>query len=257
MKIVKKILNKGFETLGYKIIRIDISKQNFPVDLDSDEIELIKYVLESKLTMTTLPRLISTVKSCKYVVENGIPGDFVECGVWRGGNGILARKIFERLGSGKKVWMFDTFEGMTEPTEFDVAASNKAPAKSKFFAMQRETHNEWCYASLDDVKSNCLDSNLKLDFFEFVKGDVCKTLADSKNIPQSIAVLRLDTDWYESTKCELENLYPLLSKRGILIIDDYGHWEGAKRAVDEYFYINDYKPMFNVVDYSGRIAVKC
>ncbi|MGJ8569207.1 MAG: TylF/MycF/NovP-related O-methyltransferase [Hoeflea sp.] len=232
------------------------AEMNFPVELDANEIEIITYVLDSKLTMTSLPRLINTVKSCVYVVENNIPGDFVECGVWRGGNGILARKIFEQLGSDKKVWMFDTFEGMTEPTELDVAASSKEVAIDRYRLMQQETHNDWCYASLDDVKNNCLNSNLDLEDFKFVKGDVFKTLTNMDNVPDCISVLRLDTDWYESTKIELELLYPIISKNGVLIIDDYGHWEGARKAVDEYFSSKDYKPMLNVVDYTGRTAVK-
>ena len=95
---------------------------NIAVELDKEEVGLIRYVLESYFTMTSVARLVNTLKSCKYAVENNIPGDFVECGVWRGGHGILAKKIFERMGSNKKVWMYDTFEGMAEPTEFDVNA---------------------------------------------------------------------------------------------------------------------------------------
>jgi hypothetical protein len=68
--------------------------------------------------------------------------------------------------------------------------------------------------------------------------------------------LRLDTDWYKSTKTELEWLYPTLSNSGVLIIDDYGHWQGSRKAVDEYFANSEYKPLFNVVDYTGRSAIK-
>ena len=95
---------------------------NIAVELDKEEVGLIRYVLESYFTMTSVARLVNTLKACKYAVENNIPGDFVECGVWRGGHGILAKKIFERMGSNKKVWMYDTFEGMAEPTEYDVKA---------------------------------------------------------------------------------------------------------------------------------------
>ncbi len=213
-------------------------------------------MLDSEYTMATVPRLVNTLKACKYVVKNNISGDFVECGVWRGGNGILAKKIFERLGAEKKVWMFDTFGGMTEPTEFDIAAKSKESAKAKYQISQRKFHNEWCYASLEDVKDNCLKSNLDLNSFNFVKGDVCKTLTDKGNLPNEISILRLDTDWYESTKAELDILYPILSKGGVLIIDDYGHWEGSRKAVDEYFNGAKYKPLFNVIDYTGRSAIK-
>ena len=150
--------------------------------------------------MTSVPRLVNTLKSCKYVVENKISGDFVECGVWRGGNSILAKKIFEKLGSDKKVWMFDTFNGMTEPTEFDVKGSTKVQAKVKYQETLTETHSEWCYASIEDVKNNFKDSSINIDSIKFIKGDVLTTLSNKENLPKNISVLRLDTDWYESTK---------------------------------------------------------
>jgi len=255
-KIVKRSIFNLINALGYTIKRKSIRYHDIVVELGDLDVELIKYVLDSEYTMTSVPRMVNTLKSCRYVVENKIPGDFVECGVWRGGNGILAKRLFECLGSNKNVWMFDTFEGMTEPTEYDVEASTQVGAKSEYLDSQKESHNEWCYASLDDVKNNCITSGLNLDGFRFIKGDVCETLKINKNIPSDISVLRLDTDWYESTKAELDQLYPSLSRGGVLIIDDYGHWQGARKAVDEYFESKDYKPLFNVTDYTGRSAIK-
>ncbi len=121
--------------------RIDKSRKK-AVELDDVDFELIKYVLTNEYTMVSSERLINTIKSCRYVVENNIPGDFVECGVWRGGNGILAKKIFERLGADKKVWMFDTFAGMTAPTSVDINSRNNASAETAFNERQKETHNE-------------------------------------------------------------------------------------------------------------------
>jgi O-methyltransferase len=88
----------------------------------------------------------------------------------------------------------------------------------------------------------------------FVKGKVEDTIPNGA--PSRIAILRLDTDWYESTRHELENLYPRLSPRGVLIIDDYGHWAGCRQAVDEYIHSNKIKLLLNRVDYTGRVAVK-
>lgn len=255
MKYIKKSVNSLLGHLGYQMRKIS-SRYNAPVELSDQEITLIKQILDSGYTMTSFERLANTVRSCNYVVENKIAGDFVECGVWRGGNGILAKKVFSALGSDKMVWMFDTFGGMTEPTEFDVAATTQTSADEKFKDSQRGTHNAWCYASLEDVQQNCLDSGFQLTDFTFIKGDVCKTLGDTSNLPSEISILRLDTDWYESTKSELEILYPLLSTKGVLIIDDYGHWEGARKAVDEYFQDSDYKPYMNSIDYTGRSAIK-
>lgn len=253
---MKKNLFKFMDNLTKKSKSQKIQFADIAVELEKIDIDLIKNIIDNKYTMTSPQRLINTLKSCQYVVKNNIPGDFVECGVWRGGNGILAKTIFEYLGSNKKVWMFDTFQGMTAPTSVDVAAKTQLAAESHFLESQKETYNEWCYASLEDVKKNCSDAGLDINAFKFVEGDVCQTLKKPKNIPAAISVLRLDTDWYESTKAELEILYPRLSDRGVLIIDDYGHWEGARKAVDEYFSLQHYKPLFNVIDRTGRSAIK-
>ncbi len=243
------------ESFGYSKFNIDKMK-SYAVELDDSDIDLIKYVLDKGYTQSSISRLVNTLKSCRYVIDNNITGDFVECGVWRGGNGILAKLLFEQLDSDRAVYMFDTFEGMTAPTEFDIESSTKTHAAKKFEENRRGPYNDWCFASLEEVKNNFINAELKLDGCSFVKGDVCETLLKSENIPSAISVLRLDTDWYESTKIELEILYPILSKYGILIIDDYGHWEGARKAVDEYFEKQSYKPLLNVIDYTGRSMMK-
>lgn len=257
---MKKIFKKGirffFNSLGYSIHSKNSLNDQLLDSLEKIDVELIQYILKREYTMTNIPRLINTIKSCRYVVENKIPGDFVECGVWRGGNGIIAKKIFEHLGSNKNVWMFDTFEGMTKPTVFDIKAKSKISAEKKFFESQKKNYNEWCYASLDDVQDNIIKSGLSLNSFTFIKGDVCETLKQIENIPNQISVLRLDTDWYESTKNELEVLYPKLNNKGVLIIDDYGSWEGARKAVDEYFSKKTTKPLLHAIDHTCRSAVK-
>jgi len=254
--VIKKLISNLFDVLGCQVHRGRDPYEDIAVELTDIDVDLIKYVHASRYSMASIPRLVNTLKACKYVVENKIPGDFVECGVWRGGNGILAKKTFQSLGSTKKVWMFDTFEGMTAPTSVDVSSQSQTAAESQYVASQKETHNEWCYASLNDVKKNCTDSGLDMDELEFIQGDVFDTLRCIEKLPDEISVLRLDTDWYESTKFELETLYPRLSQRGVLIIDDYGYWEGARKAVDEFFLKMPYKPLFNVVDSTGRSAIK-
>ena len=257
MRLLRRFVNNNLRALvGYEIKKVGEEIQEFVVELDSDEIGLITDVLDSGYTLASVSRLVNTVKSCKYVVENDIPGDFVECGVWRGGNGILAKKIFERMGSDKKVWMFDTFEGMTAPTKFDVQTQSKVPAERRYKVKNNGAHSEWCYASLEEVRRNCEASSIKLESVRFVKGDVCETLGRESNRPEHISVLRLDTDWYESTKIELETLYPILAERGVLIIDDYGYWDGSRKAVDEYFGKSQDRPFFSVVDSAGRSAIK-
>lgn len=256
MKFIKNLVQKSLKLAGYEIRPLPSKFQSLPVELIDSEKELIRYVLNKGYSMASVPRLVNTLKACKYVVKNNIPGDFVECGVWRGGNGIVAKKTFETLGSDKKVWMFDTFEGMTKPTNEDVNARTNIKAEEKYKETLKETHSDWCYASIADVKRNCMESGIDISSVEFIQGDVCKTLMDLKNLPKTIAVLRLDTDWYESTKAELQTLYPKLEKNGVLIIDDYGHWKGSRKAVDEYFATQDYEPLFNVTDRAGRSAIK-
>jgi hypothetical protein len=256
-KFIKRNIVKLLNQFGYSIQSVPGGRRgNIAIELDDDDVDLIKYVFDSGLTMTCLSRLVNTLKSCRYVVENNIPGDFVECGVFRGGNGILAKRLFEKLGANRSVWMFDTFKGMTAPTEYDVQIRTKIHAGKQFRKKQKDQHNLWCYASLEDVKNNFLNSNLKLDRVNFIKGDVSETLKIKENIPSKIAILRLDTDWYESTKSELEILYPILSVGGVLIIDDYGFWQGSRKATDEYFSACNYKPLFNVITHSCRSAIK-
>ena len=88
----------------------------------------------------------------------------------------------------------------------------------------------------------------------FVAGDVEQTIPGV--VPEQISLLRLDTDWYESTRHELKHLYPRLIRGGVLIIDDYGHWKGARQAVDEYLAETGAKLLLNRIDYTGRAAVK-
>jgi len=144
---------------------------------------------------------------------------------------------------------------MTEPTSVDISFTGKA-AKETYDINKKYDHNDWCFTSLEDVRSNFEKAKLLDDNISFVKDDILKTLQDAAVLPEKISVLRLDTDWYESTKAELEVLYPRLSIGGVLILDDYGHWAGSKKAVDEYFQKNGKRPFFQYTDYSGRVAVK-
>ena len=108
--------------------------------------------------------------------------------------------------------------------------------------------------SLEKVKQN-YNKNTKLNKnLTCVKGQVEKTLKIKKNLPKKISILRIDTDWYESTKVELEILFPLLSKNGFLIIDDYGYWSGAKKAVDNYFQKKSVS-LFKI-DFTSRFVIK-
>jgi hypothetical protein len=240
--------------LGYSITLNKSTDRQFPVELSPEECGIITEVMESNLTMVSFERLVATALACKYVEDNSIQGDFVECGVWRGGNSILATKLFNLYGSTRNVWLFDTFAGMSEPTEVDKDARG-VPAIHKYLGSLNQGHNEWAYASLNDVKRQFEIRGLLNSNVFFVKGDVLETLK-GENVPSQISILRLDTDWYESTKAELEELYPRVVTGGCLIIDDYGHWQGSRLAVDEYFEKNKNRPYLQYTDYTGRAGVK-
>lgn len=255
--MLKKI-SKGFlkTDLGYKIFKkfyyLSIEMDLLYPDLDEEFIELKNKCIP--YTMTTVDSLYYTYMSTKYVIENNIPGDFIECGVWRGGNTMMVALTLMKLkNTDKKIYLYDTFEGMSKPTEKDITYKNE-DAKIEWSKSQKEDINEWCFSSLDEVRKNLSTTGYPENKLIFVKGKVEDTLKET--LPEQISVLRLDTDWYESTYQELVNLYPLLVKKGFLIVDDYGYWKGAREAVEQYFKEKDIKIFMNRLDNSARAGIK-
>jgi hypothetical protein len=163
-----------------------------------------------------------------------------------------ALALMARGDTERTMYLYDTFEGMSKPTERD----RLVDGTSAQTVLDGEPHGTgfWCYADLADVKRNLATTAYPADKLVYVKGKVEETIP--ARMPERIALLRLDTDWYESTRHELEHLYPRLAPSGILIIDDYGHWQGARAAVDEYLERLDRPPFLARIDYTGRIAVK-
>jgi O-methyltransferase len=204
-------------------------------------------------TMTSIERQWALIKAIEYLNANKIAGDFVECGVWRGGNLMIAKDLSRPSAMERKFYLFDTFAGMSAPTAADTTHAGE-DADATFRERMREDHVDWVYASLDDVRESFRRERLLDDQVVFVKGKVEDTLADKRNVPEKIALLRLDTDFYESTRAELEILYPRLISGGVLIVDDYGHWRGARKAVDEYF--KGAPMLWSRIDYTARMTVK-
>ncbi|MEP7242295.1 MAG: TylF/MycF/NovP-related O-methyltransferase [Gammaproteobacteria bacterium] len=251
---VSSIPNKLLSVVGFRLIRQTDTQRRFPVEISDADKAIFEYVRNGKMSTSSDERLYATIMACRHVVEKKIAGDFVECGVWRGGNSIIAASVFKTLAAARSLWLFDTFAGMTEPTQFDVNFRGEV-ADIKFGQTQQNDHNDWCFAPIEEVRANFSNAGLLGESVRFVKGDVARTLSGSEPLPERISVLRLDTDWYESTKVELEVLYPRLTPGGILIIDDYGHWGGARKAVDEYF-ANGARPFLQYIDHTARIGVK-
>jgi len=205
-------------------------------------------------TMTSPRRVAAVCDAIAYIERRGIAGAIVECGVWRGGSTMAAAKTLLNLDSRtREVYLYDTFEGMSEPTAEDRDSRTGAVAAAMLEAAPM-TDSVWAYSSIDEVKRNVAKVGYPSEKIHFVQGKVEDTIPGT--IPERIALLRLDTDWYESTRHELVHLYPRLEPGGVLIIDDYGHWEGARKAVDEYF--AEHSPiLLGRVDYTGRMGVKC
>lgn len=160
---------------------------------------------------------------------------------------LIALTLLRENTAGRQIWLYDTFEGMTKPGEMD------GPAEKKEW-QEKSTGNDssnWCFASLNEVQQIVYSTGYPVNLFRFIKGKVEETIPGS--MPDQIALLRLDTDWYASTKHELIHLYPSLQKGGVLIIDDYGAWEGARKATDEYF---GNTVFLQRIDWTGRMLIK-
>jgi len=244
--LVNFVRNLSFK-LGYEIIP-------FRNLLSPDVSEIAKAT--RPYTMTSVLRIHALCESVRYLIYNKIEGDIVECGVWRGGSMMAVAFMLSKLQSeSKELWLYDTYEGMPEPTALDIeASSGVAAAESLESEGKTKDSLYWAYASLDDVSSNLQLTNYPQGKLHFIKGKVENTIP--QNIPDKIALLRLDTDWYESTKHCMENLFPRLTQGGVLILDDYGFWLGARKAVDEYFASQSINPLLIPVDGTGRVMIK-
>ena len=220
------------------------------------EAEFNKIYEDSKnYTMTSKERMYALYKSTQYIINSKIPGDFVECGVWKGGSAmIMALSLLKMNETKRKIYLYDTFKGMTKPTEKDIRTLDSAPIINIWRKYQKKNHNKWYFSCIGEVKKNMLSTGYPLEKLIFVRGKVEDTIPNT--MPSKIAILRLDTDWYESTYHELKYLFPLISCGGVIIIDDYGNFAGQKEAVNKYFKKNNIKILLNRIDYSCRLGIK-
>lgn len=250
--VLINLMRKITRFLGFEIIR-HRAEEVYAPDVPSAFVEIYKKV--KPYTMTSAERIFSLCEAVKYVHDKHIEGDIVECGVWKGGSMMAIADTLLMVGdTSRDLYLFDTFDGMSEPTENDLDISGITARSLMDCSDKERSESIWCRATLDVVKEVLGNIGYPGHKTHFVKGMVEKTIPGF--VPEKIALLRLDTDWYESTKHEMEHLFPRLVKGGILIIDDYGHWQGARKAVDEYFSKFNVKILLNRIDYTGRIAVK-
>lgn len=217
--------------------------------------ELVPLVREH--TMVSFEKLVSLWQQVTYLDSCRIAGAFVECGVWKGGAiGMAAAAHLSSLGKPRrKIHLFDSFEGLPEPVaEFDgekavVYSGNRAQGRSKAIGE--------CVGPIEDCR-DLLERKLgyPAQLIEYHVGWFEDTVPRDAAGIGPIALLRLDGDWYESTKVCLDHLYGQVVPGGVVVVDDYGHWEGCRRAVDEFLERIDEPVLLGHIDYAGRYWVK-
>jgi O-methyltransferase len=206
-------------------------------------------------TMTSPARLDALISAVAHVASSRTPGALVECGVWRGGSMMATALTLLRLGDTQRdLYLFDTYSGMTAPTAEDVDSAYDGFSLSRKWQRRHREDRNWLGVPEDRVREAMASTGYPPERVHLVEGPVEETLPAAA--PREISLLRLDTDWYASTRHEMEQLYPRLVAGGVLVLDDYGHYPGARRAVDEYLAAHGEHLLLQRVDYTGRVGVK-
>jgi O-methyltransferase len=203
-----------------------IAMDDATIELEFGSEFLVLWRSISTYTIVSPERAYATYRACRYIARYNIDGCFAECGVFKGGMAMLAALVFAKhADAARDIFLFDTFSGMTAPGQIDMDRHGGSAASYD---------PEMCKSSLNEVRHNLAEIGYPSHRLHFIEGDVCATLRNPPNVPVSIAILRLDTDWYDSTRAELEILYEKISPGGVVLVDDYGYWLGARKAVDEF-----------------------
>ena len=249
--ILKKSIKKIFSFTRYSIVKKDnFNDRLYDKIIEANEEDNVNINLAIEFALCSKANLWSLIQSIRYVADKKIPGDFVECGVFKGGSLGILTLYAEKYALQCNVIGFDTFEDGFSKTPL---SNNDITIKGLKVKPEKKINN--FYPTKKEVLKNLekFFSNAKYSPI-LIKGDVLNTLKDPKNIPDKISILRLDTDLYLTTKIQLEVLYPKLVSGGILHIDDYGICPGVRTAVDEYF-INK-KIWLHRIDLTCRLVIK-
>lgn len=248
--MIERVIRGLASRVGYEIRRREPAPP--PPDLEAEFLGL--YERCKPYTRTSIERMYALYKATHYLVDAKIPGSFVECGVWRGGSAMIAAMTLAlRNDRARDVWLYDTYEGMSEPSEHDRDFRGRSAADMMEKSVDNKETSVWCYSSIDEVRTNMGRTGYPAERVRYIKGKVEDTIPGEA--PEQIALLRLDTDFYESTYHELRHLFPRLSQGAVLIIDDYGHWAGARKATDQFFAELGRSPYMHRIDYTGRMAI--
>ncbi len=223
-------------------------------DMSPETVDTIKFV--RPYTMTTTARIEAVISATRHVVKHDIPGDFVESGVWMGGSIMAAARTLVELGAtDRDLYLYDTFEGLPAPGEHDrITGSDQDLAALYAEANADEDAEPFLNAPIDVVRANVARTGYPVERIHLVQGLVEDTIPETA--PETIAFLRLDTDWYSSTHVEMETLFPRLSAGGIMIIDDYAYLDGVRKAVDDHLASTGQPIFLHRIDTAGRLVVK-
>jgi hypothetical protein len=250
--VLGDIVRGALARAGFAIQRTPDARRLGRTHPDLEPAFAAAYARCAPYTMTSVERMYALWQAVGHVERHAVAGDVVECGVWRGGSSMLAALAL--ADRSRALWLYDTFAGMSEPTEHDVAPDGARMVDEWDRHRGRADDPVFAFGALDEVRANMAATGYPPERVRFVAGKVEDTIP--AQAPERIALLRLDTDWYASTRHELEHLWDRLSPGGVLIVDDYGHWAGAREAVDEFFAGRSDAPLLARVDYTGRIGVK-
>ena len=225
-----------------------------PLDFSPFQKQLVNKV--RGYTMTSPERIAVLESAVRHLVGNRFPGAFVECGLAKGGSSMaMAYTLLDMSVSDRDFYLYDTFEGMPEPEVVDRGRYGEAAVLSWRKHRRRSKRDSWIEHDLEEVRANLLMTGYPEARLHFVKGMVEQTLATAA--PEgAIALLRLDTDWYSSTRAELDHLFPKLVRGGIMIIDDYFRWTGARKAVDDYVTEHNVPIFWARIDDAAVVGVK-
>jgi len=258
---MKQILRSLFSSLGYQVTRLEptqMGPQGY--DLEEEARQSINVVREH--TMVPYQRLVTLYQQAVFCERNDIEGSFVECGTWRGGAvGLMALANLRYGAARRHIHLFDSFEGIPEPDELvdgeealKFAHAVGGGVNGKLIPLRNQ------YASVGTLEANrqFLERQLKYDprYLHYHKGWFQDTVP--KDAPEcgEIAILRLDGDWYASTHICLETLYDQVVSGGFIIHDDYGYYDGCRKAVDEFVERRNLNIYFHHIDPAGRYWIK-
>lgn len=254
-EFLKSLYLNGYIAEALQIAKdMDFSEEHQNLsDLENHEKIIISVVAD--LTLSSFEMISAYYRAIKYLNDAKIDGAIVECGVYKGGGIMAALMACQFLNiKGRDIYLYDTFEGMPYPDQIDAYTTGVSAAEDYMRFIRSDGTSGWVRSALEDVKKNIAMINYNECKLHYTKGLVEDTIPNT--VPRSIALLRLDTDFYSSTKHELVHLYPLVEKGGVIFIDDYGAFLGSKLAVDDYFESQNIKPYLIRVDSNVRLYIK-